>query len=172
MALTALQLSCTSTYHRLLDEETCSLDELVVVPENKNPVTPQSKTISLTEGLALDDNAKVVYWLCYDERYDVLSASRSKLPPSQPSSVTQVMRLTIRMTPISSTEDAHHSRSTGVDQDANHNNNNNQSTNVGTTVLFQDDAVRIWEFRLRPHEQCDYHVHRLRYFFNQCVMGK
>jgi beta-alanine degradation protein BauB len=75
------------------------------------------------------------------------------------------MRLTIRMTPISSTEDSHHSRSTGVDQDANHNNNNNQSTNVGTTVLFQDDAVRIWEFRLRPHEQCDYHVHHLRYFF-------
>jgi beta-alanine degradation protein BauB len=152
-----LQLSSTSTYHRLLDEETCTLDELVV-PENNHPVTPQSNT----EGLALDDIAKVVYWLCYDERDDVLSASRSKFPPSQPSSVTQVMRLTIRMRPLPSTEDTNH-RSTGVDQNANH--NNNKSTNVGTAVLFQDDAVRIWEFRLRPHEQCDYHVHRLRYFF-------
>jgi hypothetical protein len=158
MALTTLQLSSASTYYRLFDEETCTLDELVV-PENKHAETPQSTTIPDTEGLALDDDAQVVYWLCYDERDDMLSASRSKFPPSQPSSFTRVMRLSIRATPLPSTDDTH-LRNTVVDQDA-----NNKSTTVGTTVLFQDDTVRIWEFRLGPHEQCDYHVHRLRYFF-------
>jgi hypothetical protein len=38
-------------------------------------------------------------------------------------------------------------------------------SNVGTKLLFQDDFVNIWEFRLAPQEQCHFHVHKLKYCF-------
>ena len=37
--------------------------------------------------------------------------------------------------------------------------------NVGTKMLFQDDLVRIWEFRLAPNARCHYHYHMFPYFF-------
>ena len=88
MALTTFQLSSTTTYRRLLDEETCILDELLV-SEKKRQETTQTKTSPDTEEFQLEnDTTTFVYWLCYDERDDVLSASKSRIPPSQPSSYT------------------------------------------------------------------------------------
>lgn len=39
------------------------------------------------------------------------------------------------------------------------------ASNVGTKLLFQDEFVNIWEFRLEPQEKCHFHVHKLRYCF-------
>jgi hypothetical protein len=31
---------------------------------------------------------------------------------------------------------------------------------VGSTVLFENDRVRVWEMILQPGEHCEYHQHR------------
>lgn len=36
---------------------------------------------------------------------------------------------------------------------------------IGTTLLWQDENVRIWEFRLPPNVACAFHKHRHPYFF-------
>jgi hypothetical protein len=33
------------------------------------------------------------------------------------------------------------------------------SSSVGSTVLFENDRVRVWEMILQPGEHCDYHQH-------------
>jgi hypothetical protein len=33
------------------------------------------------------------------------------------------------------------------------------STMVGSTVLFENDRVRVWEMILQPGEHCEYHQH-------------
>ena len=40
-----------------------------------------------------------------------------------------------------------------------------ESPDVGTTILYEDDCVKIWDFRLLPGERCVYHCHRKPYFF-------
>jgi quercetin dioxygenase-like cupin family protein len=35
----------------------------------------------------------------------------------------------------------------------------NFSSAVGTTVLFENERVRVWEMVLQPGEHCDYHQH-------------
>lgn len=41
------------------------------------------------------------------------------------------------------------------------------STKVGTKLLFYDDKVCIWEFRIQPQERCQYHRHLRPYvYFN------
>lgn len=36
-----------------------------------------------------------------------------------------------------------------------------QTGNVGTTLLFENEKVKIWELRLAPGESSDLHEHRL-----------
>ena len=36
--------------------------------------------------------------------------------------------------------------------------------NVGNTVLFEDDDVRIWEMKLAPGEHSDFHHHEHDYY--------
>uniref|UniRef100_A0A7S4FA78 Uncharacterized protein n=1 Tax=Chrysotila carterae TaxID=13221 RepID=A0A7S4FA78_CHRCT len=36
---------------------------------------------------------------------------------------------------------------------------------VGTRLLLEDGAVRVWEFHLAPGEECSFHVHTLPYVF-------
>ena len=39
---------------------------------------------------------------------------------------------------------------------------------VGTSQLFENDAVRVWEVRLVPGERTPFHAHATRYFWT-CV---
>lgn len=40
-----------------------------------------------------------------------------------------------------------------------------ESPSVGTKLLWQDEVVKIWEFRLNPDERCPFHRHVHPYFF-------
>ena len=42
---------------------------------------------------------------------------------------------------------------------------NKHSTNVGTSLLYSDEIVNVWEFRLLPGESCPYHQHQYAYIF-------
>jgi hypothetical protein len=39
------------------------------------------------------------------------------------------------------------------------------SDQVGTRLMFENEAVRIWDFALAPGEFIERHIHRLDYFF-------
>ncbi len=39
---------------------------------------------------------------------------------------------------------------------------------VGTSRLFENDRVRVWEVRLAPGERTPFHAHTVRYFWT-CV---
>jgi hypothetical protein len=39
---------------------------------------------------------------------------------------------------------------------------------VGTSRLFENDRVRVWEVRLEPGERTPFHAHTVRYFWT-CV---
>ncbi len=43
---------------------------------------------------------------------------------------------------------------------------------VGTSVLFENDRVRVWELRLAPGERSDVHRHELDYVLVQVSGGK
>jgi len=52
------------------------------------------------------------------------------------------------------------------------NDNNDKNTKpfrrrkpIGTTLLLEDEYVKIWEFRLEPHESCYFHRHLRPYVF-------
>ena len=36
---------------------------------------------------------------------------------------------------------------------------------VGTTVVFEDDKIKVWEFVLEPGEETPIHTHELEYIF-------
>jgi hypothetical protein len=38
-------------------------------------------------------------------------------------------------------------------------------SDVGTRLLWSDDLVNVWEFRLESNESCPFHVHKLPYMF-------
>ena len=40
-----------------------------------------------------------------------------------------------------------------------------ESPEIGTKILFEDEYVKIWEFRIQPQESCCYHRHTLPYCF-------
>ncbi|MFY9588575.1 MAG: hypothetical protein WAT66_14110 [Actinomycetota bacterium] len=40
-----------------------------------------------------------------------------------------------------------------------------QNRNVGTTLLFENERVRVWEIRLAPGERAPFHWHTTPYFF-------
>lgn len=39
------------------------------------------------------------------------------------------------------------------------------STNIGTELLFENEAVRVWSMELAPGEESPYHVHKLDYVY-------
>lgn len=39
------------------------------------------------------------------------------------------------------------------------------SDNVGSTVMFENDRVRVWDMQIAPNDSLDKHIHRLDYFF-------
>ena len=39
------------------------------------------------------------------------------------------------------------------------------STNIGTELLFENDAVRVWSMELAPGQESPYHVHKLDYVY-------
>ena len=41
---------------------------------------------------------------------------------------------------------------------------------VGTTLLFENDRVRIWDITLAPGERTPFHCHRMTYFY-RCESG-
>lgn len=42
------------------------------------------------------------------------------------------------------------------------------NTAVGTSLLFENDSIRVWEVRLAPGERTPFHAHTIRYFWT-CV---
>ncbi|MGH2594966.1 MAG: hypothetical protein ACRDH7_03265 [Actinomycetota bacterium] len=42
---------------------------------------------------------------------------------------------------------------------------------VGTTRLFENDRVRVWEVRLSPGERCTFHAHVCQYFWTSVTSG-
>jgi hypothetical protein len=40
-----------------------------------------------------------------------------------------------------------------------------ENSEIGTKLLFEDEHVKIWEFRILSHESCCYHRHTLPYCF-------
>ncbi len=42
---------------------------------------------------------------------------------------------------------------------------NQPSEEVGTSLLFENDRVRVWDFALEPGEYIERHVHRLSYLY-------
>lgn len=43
---------------------------------------------------------------------------------------------------------------------------------VGTTLLSENDRVRVWEIRLRPGERIGFHRHVLNYFWTSVTGGR
>jgi quercetin dioxygenase-like cupin family protein len=39
------------------------------------------------------------------------------------------------------------------------------STNIGTELLFENEAVRVWSMELAPGQESPYHVHQLDYVY-------
>ena len=46
------------------------------------------------------------------------------------------------------------------------------SSSVGTQLLFENDAVRVWDLRLEPGESTPQHRHELDYFYVVIGDGK
>ena len=42
---------------------------------------------------------------------------------------------------------------------------------VGTTLLLENDAVRVWDITLRPGERLPFHRHRTSYFYRSHADG-
>jgi hypothetical protein len=40
-----------------------------------------------------------------------------------------------------------------------------ENTVVGSTLLFENDRVRVWDITLAPGERLAFHCHRLSYFY-------
>ncbi|CAK4676538.1 hypothetical protein LEN26_018169 [Aphanomyces euteiches] len=45
------------------------------------------------------------------------------------------------------------------------------STDVGSTLLYGDNRVNVWDFQVEPQTGCIYHVHRFPYLFINLVEG-
>ncbi|KAF0690475.1 Aste57867_18131 [Aphanomyces stellatus] len=45
------------------------------------------------------------------------------------------------------------------------------TTNVGSTLLYEDTRVNVWDFQVAPDSRCPYHVHRFPYIFINLVHG-
>jgi len=43
---------------------------------------------------------------------------------------------------------------------------------VGTTLLSEDDRVRVWDIRLAPGERIGFHRHQLDYFWTAITAGR
>ena len=48
---------------------------------------------------------------------------------------------------------------------------NRQNGCVGTTLLSEDDRVRVWDIRLKPGERIGFHRHQLDYFWTAMTAG-
>jgi hypothetical protein len=44
--------------------------------------------------------------------------------------------------------------------------------NVGTTLRFENDTVRVWEIRLEPGERAPFHAHVWPYFWTNVDAGE
>jgi len=49
---------------------------------------------------------------------------------------------------------------------------NRQNGCVGTTLLSEDDRVRVWDIRLKPGERIGFHRHQLDYFWTAITPGR
>jgi hypothetical protein len=49
---------------------------------------------------------------------------------------------------------------------------NSSNPCVGTTLLSEDQRVRVWEIRLKPGERIHFHRHVLDYFWTAVTPGK
>ena len=49
---------------------------------------------------------------------------------------------------------------------------NRQNGCVGTTLLSEDDRVRVWDIRLKPGERIGFHRHVLDYFWTAVTPGR
>ena len=45
------------------------------------------------------------------------------------------------------------------------------NTTVGTTLLFENDRVRVWDITLEPGERLPFHRHRTSYFYRSDDAG-
>lgn len=85
------------------------------------------------------------YWLGYDSERDLSFVSEKKV-----GSCDRLLRVTLRNQP-----DNNPGGMVEIDE----------KNKVGTKLLYRDEFVNIWEFRLAPQERCKVHEHKLRYFF-------
>lgn len=46
-----------------------------------------------------------------------------------------------------------------------------ENFDVGTRLWFENDAIRVWEVRLRPGERGPFHAHTRRYFWTVVDAG-
>ncbi|SEJ32032.1 hypothetical protein SAMN04487995_4181 [Dyadobacter koreensis] len=49
---------------------------------------------------------------------------------------------------------------------------NNENQNVGDTLLFENDKVKVWHIGLQPGERIHYHRHNYDYFWVVLQDGK
>jgi predicted metal-dependent enzyme (double-stranded beta helix superfamily) len=45
-----------------------------------------------------------------------------------------------------------------------------ENVQIGTTLLFENDRIRVWELKLGPGERVPFHHHRTPYFW-VCIDG-
>ena len=45
-----------------------------------------------------------------------------------------------------------------------------QNVQVGTTLLFENERIRLWDITLQPGDRLDFHRHRTSYFY-RCEAG-
>lgn len=45
------------------------------------------------------------------------------------------------------------------------------TTEVGTSLLFENERVRVWEVRLEPGARCPFHAHTRSYFWTCVIAG-
>lgn len=46
-----------------------------------------------------------------------------------------------------------------------------ENRNIGSSVLFENERVRVWEVRLRPGERGEFHIHDREYFWTVVDAG-
>ena len=165
----------TTTLKRLLDVSPCTLDHVMFTDKegdnkNNNVADTSEPTHDDQRHVGRDnDDATVphgrklpIYWLCHNESDDALSVmANDDCADLKFRSECRFLKLTLKDPPFSPATAPLKDDETKVDD----------ISKVGTNILYDDEWIRIWEFRLQPQEECDYHVHKLRYCFTNISMS-
>jgi hypothetical protein len=132
--------------HRLLEVQTCILDSY---DGSGDGGIEEAKDDAGAADSKNKQHLLLLYWLCYrgtEKEEDGAAELWVSEHPPLPS--TAFLRLELRIS------DEHP-----------HTDKKSIKSNVGTKLLFSNDMINIWEFRIEPGEKCHFHTHYFPYLF-------